>query len=77
MRTDQTDTQPVCDPLSELEHHLIESYVAGAGYDLGELLARTDEQARRLLADASRYASAKLSEIEARSRYLHKLHGEA
>jgi hypothetical protein len=67
----------VCDPLSELEHHLIESYVAGAGHDLGELLARTDEQARRLLADASRYASAKLSEIEARSRYLHKLHGEA
>jgi hypothetical protein len=55
---------------------LISAYVAGTGHDLHALLARTDDEARRLLADASRYASAKLSEIEARSQYLHKLHGE-
>jgi hypothetical protein len=41
-----------------------------------ELLARSDEDAKRLLAEASRYASAKLSEIEARSHYVHHLHGE-
>lgn len=74
--TDQEAKQPLQDPLAELERHLISAYIAGAGHDLDDLRARTDEDARRLLAEASRYASAKLSEIEARSHYLHKLHGE-
>jgi hypothetical protein len=55
---------------------LISAYLAGAGHELAELLERTDEDAKRLLAEASRYASAKLTEVEARSHYLHKLHGE-
>ena len=38
------------------------AYVAGAGQDLHDLLRRDDEDARRLLAAASRYASEKLSE---------------
>ena len=64
------------DPLADLERHLISAYLAGAGHDLDALLARTDENAKQLLAQASRYASAKMSEVEARSHYLHKLHGE-
>jgi hypothetical protein len=74
MRTHE-DTAPLHEPLAELESQLISAYVAGAGYDVQELRARTDEAARRLLADASRYASAKLTEVEARSQYLHHLHG--
>ena len=70
------EMQPIHEPLAELERELIHAHVAGAGHDLRELLARTDEDARRLLAEASRFASAKLSEVEARSHYLHKLHGE-
>ena len=70
------DTVPLHEPLAGLEHQLISAYVAGAGHDLQELLARADEEAKRLLAEASRYASAKLSEIEARSHYVHHLHGE-
>jgi hypothetical protein len=69
------DTAPLHEPLAELEHQLISAYVAGAGYTLEELLARHDEAARRLLAEASSYASARLCEIEARSQYVHKLHG--
>jgi hypothetical protein len=76
MMTDLEAKQPMHDPLAELERHLISAYVAGAGRDLDDLLERTDEDARRLLAEASRYASAKLSEIEARSHYLQNLHGE-
>jgi hypothetical protein len=71
------DTAPLHEPLAELEHQLISAYVAGAGHDLQELRARSDDDAKRLLAEASRYASAKLSEIEARSLYLHHLHGQA
>lgn len=76
MMTDQDSTHPLHDPFAELERQLIRAHVADAGHDLDELLARTDENARRLLAEASRYASAKLSEVEARSHYLHELHGE-
>ncbi len=76
MRTNDKDKQPLHDPLAELERHLISAYVAGAGHDLDELLRRADEDAKRLLAEASQYASGKLSEVEARSHYLHKLHGE-
>ena len=74
--TRHDDTPPLHEPLAELEQHLISAYVAGAGHDIQDLLARSDEDAKRLLAEASRYASAKLGEIEARSHYLHHLHGE-
>jgi len=70
------DMQPLHEPLADLERQLIHAHVASAGHNLVELLARSDEEARRLLAEASRYASAKLSEVEARSHYLHELHGE-
>ena len=76
MRNQQDDTTPLHEPLAELERELISAYVAGAGYDLAELLTRTDTTAKRVLADASQYASAKLGEIESRSYYLHHLHGE-
>ena len=76
MMTNREDTPPLHDLLAELERHLISAYVTGAGQALDDLLARTDEDARRVLAEASRYASAKLSEVEARSHYLHSLHGE-
>ncbi len=72
-----TDTVPLEEPLAELERHLIGTYVAGAGEDLHSLHTRTDEAARHLLAEASRYASVKMSEIEARFRYLHTLHGDS
>jgi len=74
---DLTDTVPMEEPLAELERHLISAYVAGAGEDLHLLHTRSDEAARHLLAEASSYASVKLSEIEARFRYLHALHGDS
>lgn len=67
---------PLHDPMAELEHHLLSTYLADSGHDLHELLQRTDDEARRLLAEASRYASSRLTEVEARSQYLHKLHGD-
>ena len=76
MTKDHEDRLPLHDLLAELERHLMSAYVAGAGQDLETLAARTDDDARRLLVEASRYASAKLTEVEARSHYLHQLHGE-
>jgi hypothetical protein len=76
MTETDTDRPPLEEPLAELERQLLTAYVARAGHDLHVLLTRTDEEARKLLADASRYASAKLSEVEARSHYVRQLHGQ-
>jgi leucyl aminopeptidase len=69
------EIRPIEEPLAELERHLIAAYLAGTGDDFHSLMARNDEAARQLLAEASRYASERLSEIESRSHYLQKLHG--
>ncbi len=76
MSTDPTDRPPLEEPLARLERELIRAYLAGAGEDFHALMMRTDDEARTLLAEASRYASEKLGEIEARSHYVRGLHGE-
>ena len=68
--------RPLEEPLSQLERQFIEAYLTGAGADYHALLARTDDAARTLLRRAAQYASERLSEIEARSDYVHRLHGE-
>jgi len=75
MATKQPDLPPIDEPLAEIERQLIGAYLAGAGHDLHELLTKDDDGSRRLLAEAGRYASEKLSEIEARSRYVQALRG--
>jgi hypothetical protein len=37
---------------------------------------RHDEAAAKILTEASLYASARLTEVQSRSHYLRKLHGE-
>ena len=64
------------EPLAKLERALIQAYLAGAGQDLPTLLARHDDQARQLLTDASRHATATLTEVESRAHYLRSLRGE-
>ena len=68
---------PLEEPHSELERQLIATYLAQTGHEYHALIGRTDEAARKLLAAAAHYASERLSEIEARSHYVHELHGES
>ena len=76
MTMNDREGPPIEQPFAELERQLISAFVAGTGHDLQDLLARRDEAARKILAEASRYASERLSEVEARSHYVHNLHGE-
>lgn len=76
MATRDDSLPHVDEPLAEIERQLIGAYLAGAGHDLHELMHRDDDEARRLLAAAGRYASEKLSEIEARSHFIHALRGQ-
>lgn len=70
------DTPHLEEPLAEVERRLIGEYVAAAGHDLDVLMTRNDAEARRILAEASAYASAKLTEVESRSRFVHNLRGD-
>jgi hypothetical protein len=65
---------PIQSPLGQLERSLIEGFLRANGYDSPKLAALGDEQRARLLKEASLYASARLSEIEARSHYVEEMH---
>jgi regulator of protease activity HflC (stomatin/prohibitin superfamily) len=69
-----TDTPSVGDPFARLEAGLIDDYQRSRGYDPAALRARGDTEARRLLADASTYAAARLTEVESRAHYVHDIH---
>jgi hypothetical protein len=77
MTTNKPDSAPLEEPLAELERRLMSEYVAAVGQDLHALLNRNDEEAKKLLTEASLYATGKLTEVESRSHYLRKLHGES
>ena len=68
--------EPLHEPLAELERELLAAYVAGTGYNVDTLRAREDTEARDILTRASTYASARLSEVEARLHYIRSLRGQ-
>jgi hypothetical protein len=76
MATNEPAVSPMEEPLAGLERDLIAAYVAGAGEDLAVLLERHDDHARQLLAEASLFATARLTEVESRFHYLRSLRGE-
>ena len=76
MTSNDSNVTPMEEPLAQLERELMAAYLAAAGHDLYALLSRTDAEARRLLADASLHATARLTEVESRSHYLRALHGQ-
>ena len=76
MTMHEIDRPPIEEPLAALERLLISEYVTAAGLDLATLLSRHDEQATKILTEASKHAAVKLAEVECRCHYLKKLHGE-
>jgi hypothetical protein len=74
MSTDRTDVPPLEEPLAELERRIINEYIRDHGYDPAALRASADAVGHKILADAAVYASARLTEVEARSHYVRELH---
>jgi hypothetical protein len=68
---------PMHEPLADLEQHIVDEYVRLAGYDPDELRRRTDDHARKVMANACAEATARLALIECRSRYVRELHGQS
>ena len=56
------------EPLSSLERKFIKDYLRKKGYQLSDLILLPEEKAKKLMTDASVYASLKLAEIESIAR---------
>jgi hypothetical protein len=68
---------PLQDPKAKLERQLREEYLRERGYDDVALQALPPERRIELLRNASLYVAAKLAEVDARSTYVHEIHGSA
>jgi len=64
------------DPEGQLENALIDEFLRLRGIDTSALHALTQEEAKRVLVDASTYAATKLAEVESRAHFVHEMHGE-
>ena len=70
-----TQAELMSDPRAQLEKALIADYLRTRGYELEKLHELPEELAKQLMTEASTYASGKLTEIEARSHFIHEIHG--
>jgi hypothetical protein len=70
------DVHAMQDPERHLEQALIDEYLLARGLDAAALHGLADGEAKRVLTEASVYASAKLAEVEARAHFVHKIHGD-
>jgi len=59
---------------STLERKLIAEYLLGKGYTWSDLKDLPKKKANSLMKEACRYATLKLAEIEARSKFRRKIH---
>jgi hypothetical protein len=75
MDAERLDRPPLVDLTADLERAFINEYFSAHGYDPPAVAALPDDARRALFRDASIYASAKLSEVEARAHYVHDIHG--
>jgi hypothetical protein len=70
----KTDVRALEAPFGQLERSLIDEFVRQRGHDPDKLADLPDHDREKLLADASIYASGKLTEVEARSHFIDEIH---
>ncbi len=75
-RATQGAGQPVMEqPEAALERMYLEEYLSGKGHTMQSLQALPEEEAKRLMTEASSYASTRLAEVETRAQLMQDLHG--
>jgi hypothetical protein len=62
------------EPKAAMEKALIEEYLMGQGYSLEKLHGLPERVVKQLMKEASKYASLKLEEIEARAHLVEEIH---
>jgi hypothetical protein len=62
------------DPEGRLEQALITEFLRMRGLDSSTLHALPEDEARRVLTEASVYAAGRLAEVETRAHFIHEIH---
>jgi len=62
-------------PQSSLEKMYLEAFLNNKGYTMETIQELPKEDARRLMKEASMYASSKLAEVESRAQFRKEIHG--
>ena len=75
MKQQEPDVRPMEDPEGPLETALIREFLRLRGLDADSLEALPEDEARRVLTDASVYAALKLAEIDSRAHFIHEING--
>ena len=75
MSAERAEASAVQAPLGELERALIEEFLRARGYDPLKLADLPERERDHLLKEASVHASGRLTEVEARSHFVHEIHG--
>jgi len=66
---------PLHDPNAVLERALRDEYLREHGYDAAALAALPPEARLEILRRMSLHVAARLAEVDARSAYVHEIHG--
>jgi hypothetical protein len=75
MARNEIEPNPLQPPLGNLERTLIDEFLRLRGLDRDAVDKLPEVERHHLLAEASSFASSRLTEIESRSHYVHELHG--
>ena len=70
----EKNTKRAMSPKADLGMMYIDEYLQGKGYSRKVLATLSEEEATRLMTEASHYSSFKLEELESRARLLTKIH---
>jgi len=74
MNKNKFDTPLMGDSSAPLERVFIEEYLQSRGYSLEMLDELSKKLRKKLMTEASRYASLKLEEIESRAHFVEEIH---
>jgi len=75
-RPRETDRPPIADPAALMERSLIDEFLQAHGTSFATLHTLPASHAESLLKEASRYASARLTEVESRARFVESIRGD-
>ena len=70
----ESDVPRTADQIAQLEEAFITEFLERRGLTRSTLHDLPEAEAHAVMKEASAYASARLSEVEARAHYVHELH---
>jgi len=71
------NVEPTEDPNAVVENALIEEYLKEHGYTHESLKKLPPKLVKKIMQEASQYASLKMEEVEARAHFVKELHDDA